>query len=512
MPAVTGRVQPADPVVAGDARPPSLSARVRSALLWTGGTRVVSQALTWVITLVVIRLLSPADYGLLAMAGISVNFLVLLAEAGLGTAVIQSSKLDANDLPRIFGAVIVIDLALFVLLVGCAPVIATLFNEPRLTPIIRALALQLPLMMFAVMPHALLAKALEFKQQSLVEMISALGGSVLVLVLALAGHGVWALVAGSLAAQLIRTIGINLVAPYFHRPRFSLGGIRGALGFGAQVSAARVLWFVYSQFDLMIAGRMLGKDLLGAYAVAMHLASLPVQKLSSIMNQVTLPAFAQLQHQPQDLARHLLSMVGLLSLVSFPVLWGMASVAPEIGEVILGEQWHATIAPLQLLPLVMPLTMLSPFFNAAFQGIGHAGIVLRNVATMSVVMVIALLVGVHWELAGLAWAWVIGFPIAFGLSLRRMLPLVGLSIFAVVRAIGPAALSAAAMVGAVTLARWWFQASINGPLRLVALVCLGAAVYAAITTLINRRAIALLRQFVTQRAAGTAAKAAPLQA
>lgn len=464
-----------------------------SALLWVGGSRALSQILSWAVTLVVIRLLSPADYGLLAMAGVFVNFLVLLAEAGLGTAVIQASNLDQTSLQRVFGAVIVIDLALFALLLIGAPAVAAFFDEPRLTALICALALQFPLMMLTAIPTALLSKELEFKHQSLIEMGSAIAGGLLVLGLALAGFGVWALVWGSVLSQLVRTIGINLVAPFFKCPLFSVAGMRHTLTFGAQVTASRVLWFFYSQADVFIAGRFLGKELLGAYSVAMTLASLPVRKIASVMNQVTLPAFAQAQHRPEAVSRHLLQTTTLLCFVAFPVLWGIASIAPEIVSVVLGDQWHGATVPLQLLPLVMPLSMLSPFFNAAFQGIGHAGVVFRNVLTATVVMVTAFLIGVRWGLTGLSLAWVVGFPLVFLLNLRRMLPLVGLTLGALWRAVAPSMLSAVVMLGAIAQARALLADTLQPPILMVVLIALGGTAYLAMTLVFNRSVIATLR-------------------
>lgn len=489
-----GQSTPPDPVAGPTGAPTRpLRARVVSALLWAGGSRLASQALSWAVTLVVIRLLSPADYGLLAMAGVFVNFLVLLAEAGLGTAVIQASHLDQTRLQRVFGAVIVIDLVLFVLLVAAAPAVAAFFDEPRLTALIRVLALQFPMMMLTAIPSALLSKELEFKDQSLVDLGSAVIGGLVVLGMAIGGYGVWALVGGSVLSQLVRTIGINMVAPFRGRPIFSLEGIRTTLGFGAQVTGARVLWFVYSQADVFIAGRLLGKDMLGAYSVAMNLASLPVRKIASIMNQVTLPAFAQAQHRPEAVSRYLLQTTSLLSLVAFPVLWGISSIAPELVSVVLGAQWHAATTPLQLLPLIMPLSMLSPFFNAAFQGIGHAGVVFKNVLTATVVMVAAYLVGVRWGLTGLSLAWVIGFPLAFLLNLRRMLPLVGLTFAAFWRAVAPSMLSAAVMLGVITQARALLTGTLQPLFLMLALIALGGISYAAMTLAFNRGAIASLR-------------------
>lgn len=467
----------------------TLRGKVLSGLFWTGGARMASQAITWGITIVVIRTLSPGDYGLLAMATVFVNFLVLMAEVGLGAALVQAPELDEGKLRQIFGAVILIDSTLFLVLFASAPFIANLFSEERLVAITRALAPQFLLIMFSVIPVALLARRLDFKRQSLIDLASAVCGSLSTLAMALAGKGVWALVIGNLVTVALKTIGINLVSPYLKWPSFSLRGLRSFLVVGGQFTGTRVLWFLYMQADIFIAGKLLGKELLGFYSVAMHLASLPVQKISSVINQVAFPAFAQMQHSPEDVRMHLLKATRMLSFLSFPVLWGISSIAPEIVSVLLGAKWEPAVLTLQLLPMVMPLTMLSPFFSSAFQGIGRGGVVLMNVATACVVMPAAFLVGAQWGLFGLCMAWIVGFPLVFLANLQRMLPQVGLKVSQVLGTLALPALAAAGMYACVGMVRHLAYSSLSAPILMATLIASGAAGYTAISLAINRRGI-----------------------
>lgn len=464
----------------------SLRSKVLSGLFWTGGARLLSQLLTWSITIVVMRLLSPADYGLLAMATVFMSILVMLAEAGLGTALVQALNVDQLKLRRIFGAAILIGVALFVFQFAAAPLIAGFFEEDRLVEIIRVLALQLLLMIFGVIPGALLNRRLDFKRQSLIALASSVCGSLSTLGLALSGYGVWALVYGSLIISLCNTVAFNLVTPFLRWPDFSFKGIRSLIVFGGQLTAARLLWLLYSQADIFIAGRLLGKELLGFYSVSMHLASLPVQKISSVVNQVAFPAFARAQQQPETVPIHILKGIRMLSFFSFPVLWGISAIAPEIVAVLLGPKWAAAVVPLQLLPLVMPITMLSPFLNSAFQGIGRGRVVLMNVFTASLVMPAAFWIGANWGLLGLSVAWLIGFPLVFLVNLRRMLPLVGLKLSAVLTAIALPASAAAGMYVCVGVARELLTVVLSAPVLMAALIVAGVAGYSIITLAANR--------------------------
>jgi len=467
----------------------NLRTKVLSGIFWIGGARLVSQLLTWAITIVVIRLLSPGDYGLLAMATVFMSLLILIAEAGLGAALVQAHEVDELTLRRIFGAAILINVALFVLQFAAAPLIAGFFEEDRLVAILRVLALQLLIMIFGVIPGALLNRRLDFKRQSLISLASSVCGSLITLGLALSGYGVWALVFGSLVVSLCNTVAINLVAPFMRWPDFYLKGIRSLIAFGGQLTASRLLWLMYSQADIFIAGKLLGKELLGFYSISMHLASLPVQKLSSVFNQVAFPAFAQAQHQPETVPIYILKGIRILSFLSFPVLWGISAIAPEIVAVLLGSRWGAAVLPLQMLPLVMPITMLSPFLNTAFQGIGRGGVVFMNVLTACLVMPAAFWVGAHWGLFGLCVAWVLGFPVVFIVNLRRMLPLVALRLRDVLSALAPAALTSAGMYAAVSVARYLAADGLGTPFLMTLLIAVGAASYAALAWAAGRSAV-----------------------
>lgn len=462
--------------------------KVIRALFWTAGTRLAGQIMTWAITIVVIRLLTPQDYGLLAMATVFVGFLVLLSEVGLGAALVQTPEVDDFTLRSIFGAVIVVGVALFVLLVVAAPVIASFFSETRLTWMIRALALQLLIGAFAAIPSALLARTLEFKALSLIHIAGGVCGGLTTLGLAFAGYGVWALVIGNLLMQLLRTIGYQCVVPYLKRPVFSLRGLRGLIRFGGQHTAAGVLWFMYAQADVLIAGKLLGKEVLGYYSVAMHLASLPVHKVSTTISQVAFPAFSRIQDDRNAVANYVLQGCRLLALVGFPVFFGMVSIAPELVHVLLGPQWSTAALPLQLLAIIMPLRLIDNFVPTAVQGIGRADVSLKNLVWACLIMPPALIVGANWGLLGICFAWVAVFPILFFINLARSLRVLEIQMRALIREVSFPLVMSASMCAVVVTAKPLIAYRQGEIFVLLILVALGVVTYSALVWFFNREA------------------------
>ncbi len=466
----------------------SLRSQALSGFRWTASVRLASQVVTWAITLVVIRLLTPADYGLLAMATVFVTFFSVFSEVGLGAAVIQKSDVDEVLLQKVFGVILVLHFSLAALLALAAPVIAGFYAEPRVVPVLRVLSLQFVLAAFTVLPDAQLQRRMEFRNRSLLDLSGAIVGSIATLTLAFAGAGVWALVAGSILSQIWKTIGINWLSPFLHWPHFSIKGMRSLLTFGGHVTAAGVFWIFFSQIDTVICAKLLGNEILGFYSVAMHLASLPSQKISSLINAVAFPAFSSMQHHVRKVGENVLLGVRILSFFAFPVCWGMSSIAPEIVEVILGPKWNFSAVPLQVLALIIPWRIGGNFVGIAVQGVGRSDIVLQNTIWGSLVAPPLLFVGAYsGGLIGLSLAWLVVSPLVFLPFLMRSSPVIGLRPKLILAAMVPAAGAGVIMYGVVIAARYLLADWQTGALRMCVLIAMGALAYCTVSFGLNRK-------------------------
>lgn len=464
-----------------------LRGQVLTAIRWTAGARFASQIVTWTVTLLVVRILTPSDYGLLAMATIFLGLLVTVAEVGIGPALVQKAELSERELRQAFGIVLGLHLILAILLILAAPLIADFFKEPRLVPVVRVISLQLVLGAFFVVPDAVLQRQLEFRKRSLLDLFATIIGSLTTLALALAGGGVWALIAGPMTSQAIKVVGINVLARCLSLPEFTLTGSRMLFSSGAQVTLCQIMWSLYVQLDAFIAGKWLGKDALGCYSMSMHLASLPTQRISALISQVAFPAFSRIQHDLPRVATNTLLGVRVLSLVVFPVLWGISSVAPEIVKALIGEKWLDAIIPLQILALVMPIRTISIFIANPIAGLGRFDVGLANILFAFFVMALAFTVGVQWGLIGLCFAWIIGAPIVFFANMRQNMRVINVPLKSLLTAMARPAIAACVMYGVVTACREMVFAQFSDLTRLILLIFAGALSYGAVTLLLNRQ-------------------------
>src|SRR5882762_5126084 len=354
------------PIVRDDIR-----TKVLIALRWTTVSKFLGQLVSWVVTVYVIRILSPDDYGLMAMASVPIIFFYLLNTAGLDAVLVQKRALSEGLRAQVFAIVILVNLLLFLVFLGLAPWIAAFYHEPRLTAIVRVLGLQFVLLAFETLPQSQLERDIDFGRRSIVELVTIVAGSLTAWTLARAGFGVWTLVWGSLTTTAIRMVGLNLAQRSLCWPRLSLEGMKSDLLFGRSVTVDRALRFTLADSDRFIGGKLFGNTLLGYYAVANDLASLPINKLTGLINSIALPAFARAQLTPAGARSYLLTVTRLMSLLAFPFFLGMSSIAPELTALLLGPKWQAAAVPLQLLSLVMPLRMLMNAFQPFLWGVGR---------------------------------------------------------------------------------------------------------------------------------------------
>jgi teichuronic acid exporter len=459
-------------------------AAVVTGLRWVGGTRLLTQGFSWVVTIIVVRILAPADYGTLAIATTFTGFLSLLSDAGLANWIVQTPTLDDSVLRKIFGLVLLINVVLFGALFFGAPLIALVFEEERLTLVVRTLALAFLLAGFTAIPEALLDRRFEFRKRSLVDLSSAIFASLLTLSLALLDFGVWALVYGALGQATLRMLGLQYFAPSLKAPLFAFAELDRSLRFGSNVVLRQLLWSFYTQADLLIAGKLLYEERLGVYAIAMHLASLPAQRLSSIIYRVTFPAFSRLKESAEGVGESFRQGISIASFIGFPLSWGISSVAPEIAQIILGPKWGAVTVPLTLLGLIMPLRIIAPVVDSATEAVGRAEIGVRNMLVASVVMPIAFFVGCRWGLTGLSLAWVLVYPLVFVQNISNNLRALSLRARDFYQPMLRPAFGSACMFGAVASARLLIEA--NPIIKFALMVLIGASTYAVLMLLINR--------------------------
>lgn len=469
---------------------------VMASLHWSALGRFASQMVTWVITILVIRLLDPADYGLMALGWMFVGIFAAFEGIGLTAALIQKPALGEALVRKLFAAVLLAGLVLYAFVYVTAPLVAWFFDEAGLERLIRVLGLTIPLAATGALPLALIQRELRFKQKSAVEFVAAVSGALLTLAFALAGFGVWSLVAGILCLTVLQSGGYWFAHRRVYRPDFDLRGIRREFGFGGLVTLDRLTWLVYSQADIFFVGKFLGTEALGIYAVAMQLASLPMKRVVGFLNEVGFSAFSKIQQDRAEVARALRTAVRNLALAATPFFFGLAAVAPLAIDVFLDAEWAATALPLTLLALVVPLRLINTVTPTVLFSVGRADVAVQNGALALLTLGPAFAVAAaRGDVVDVCLVWLIGYPVYFLVCLLRALPFAGVPLAAYLREMLPFFGSAVVMFLLVRLAGDALRGIGVGDVANLALgVALGVLLYAGLLWIVARaRLVEFLR-------------------
>ncbi len=456
--------------------------QVRRALIWRSGMQIAAQSLQWMITLVVIRLLVPRDYGLVAMAEVITSFLTILAGYSFTSAIIQAPEIDERRIRQFFGLLIVINLGLAALQFAAAPLVASYYREPMVASMLRVQALNYLFIPFITLPLALASRKMEFRSPALVHFFAMMTSGATVMALAWTGFGVWALVIGTVVLHASRAVGMAVATRWLMRPIFRFDGTASLLTYGGAVMANSILWFFYSQADIFIGGRVLKAHDLGIYSTGLFLASLPVSKFIPALNEVGFTAYARIQDDLKAVHFSFLKSTRMVTLLFFPVFLGLAAVADNFVPVVLGPQWIPAAPIIRTIALVMPLyaiyTLLTPVVNA----LGQPRVGLTNSLIGLVIMPAAFFIGVRWGAIGLARAWAFGFPLLFLITTWRSLRVMKLGPLPLLEAMAPALLSSALMAAAVYAGSRMIR--LSALFELGVLIAIGAAVYIATVALL----------------------------
>lgn len=464
---------------------------------WTATARWATQALSWVSWLIVARLLSPEDYGLVGMAALYLGLITLLSEFGLGTAVLAVRELSVEQLNQLNSLAVLLGLAS--LLASCATAIplGRFFQAPQLPLVVVALSTTFVITSFKTVPLALLQRDLRFKALALIDLSQALVLAISMIGFAVAGFRYWTLVCGAVLGALMSTGAVlTLRHLLFAWPRPK--SLKHAITLSSNVVIARLCWYASANADFLVAGRILGKAALGFYTVGWTLASIPVDKVTALVGQVTPAFFSAVQRDSTAIRRYFLRITEGIALITFPVSLGLALVARDFVLVVLGSKWEATIAPLQLLAAYAAFRSITPLLHQVLLSIRDSKFVMWNMVAAAVLMPTSFyFCGQRWGTVGLAMAWVLGDPLIIFPSYWRVFSKIELSPKAYFVALWPA-LSGTGLMAAVVLAVGAFSGSEwTAGLRLAAQIGAGVTSYGLACLVLHRERFKAFGELVT---------------
>jgi len=308
--------------------------------------------LTFFIGIILARLLSPSDYGIIGMTTIFISLSRVFIDGGFSDALIRKLEPTVEDYSSVFIFNVILACFFYIILFVIAPSISTFFNEPKLILLIRVIGISLLIGAMSSIQIVILRKNLNFKLLAVVGFISTIVSGIVSISMAYSGFGVWSLVYSGIIAGFTSSVSLWFLSKWKPKLIFSLKIIRGHFKFGSKIMLGSFVNVIYDNMYYVLIGKLFSPAELGFYSKADGFQKLPASNIDIIVRQVTYPVLASLQREPSRLKDIYQKMIRVTSFLVFIMLFGLAVVAKSFVITLIGEKWLPSVPYLQLLCLV----------------------------------------------------------------------------------------------------------------------------------------------------------------
>ncbi|HJQ83043.1 MAG TPA: lipopolysaccharide biosynthesis protein [Candidatus Binatia bacterium] len=473
-------------------------ARAVHALGWSIAGQLAVQAIRLAFGVALARLLSPHEFGLLAMVSVLTQSVLSVADLGLEDALVQRRVLDEDDRSSIFWTTLAVGALLGLVTAAAAPAVAGFYDLDALRPLTIMLAALFLLEAIGTVPRALLVRELDFRRTVGCESAGAVAGGVVAVVLAWRGFGVASLAVQALAGAAVESLLLLGAAGWRPRLAFRFGAVRDLLRFGSNRAGTRALGYWSQHVDELLVGKLLGASALGLYGRACTLVRFPVLYVSRATARVMFPALASFQDEPARVRDAYLRATGCVALATVPLCLGLLATAEPFVLGLFGPQWAAMVPLVRILAVASVVQSITTLASSLYLSQGRADLHLRLNVFQTAVMLAATLVGQRWGVTGAAVAYVVGSLVVTVPTLAIAGRLVGLELSDVLARTAPILVAGVAMTVVVVALHATVAADLP-PLGALALeAAAGGLVYGAAVHLFRMQpyldAVAVLRR------------------
>jgi len=375
--------------------------------LWSALDIAFRQGVQFVVTIVLARLLTPEDFGVIALLAFFATLSIAFAQSGLTAGLVQRQDTSRAEESAVFWWNLAVALIFSVVMVAAGPALAAFYEIPVLRPLMWVAAAQVILSALGAVHSALMTRSLEFGQLTKVGVASSVVAGVAGVAIAVMGGGIWALAAQMTAAAAVNTAGLWMVSPWRPSLHWRFRTIRRILNFGTWVSIGYLLEVLYTQGSSLLIGKLYGVRDLGFYNRAMSTQLLPSSIMAQIVSRIALPLFAARAEDLDALRRGLRMAIGLAMMLNLPLMTGLALLAPEVLVVLFGAKWLPAAPILTILAIGGILFPLHAINLQLVLAQGHTRIFLRNEIAKKTIGVTCMLVGSVFGIVGLAYSQIV---------------------------------------------------------------------------------------------------------
>jgi O-antigen/teichoic acid export membrane protein len=461
---------------------------------WATLESVAGQGLSFLVFLLLARILAPADFGVVAIANVYVLVAQFFIFQGLGQAIIQFEDLDDEHLDTVFWINLAVGVFFLALTLLAAGLVQRWFAVPSLAAILRGLSPIFILAALSDVQNNLLTRHMQFRALALRTLGSYLAGGITGIVMALAGAGAWSLVGQQVVLWLVNLVALWGSSEWRPRLRFSRQGARRLVRFGVNLLWVDLVSLLSRRSDQLFVGKVFGSALLGVYAVGARVATLLSEVLVRSLARFSVSTFSRLQTEGGRLVSAVYQVMEMQSAFVAPAAVGLALVAPEVVYLFFGTKWAASVPIMQVLLLACPFEAMSAIHQSVLVAQGRPAWCSVVTTFHAAANILLFAVAIRWGALAVAVAFTARAVLMYPVELAFLRRATVISAGHVVRLLLPQVLAVAVMAAAVQLIRGqigeWPPA-----LRLTISVASGALIYGGALTLVNPRLLTVLWSF-----------------
>ena len=404
---------------------------------WSFLEALSQRGVQFIVGVILARLLLPEQFGLIGMLLVFMAISQTFLDSGFGAALIQKQEVSAKDINSIFYFNVFIGILVVFCLFILSPLVATFYNQPILSPLLRLISLTIIINSFGLVHNVLLIKALNFKTQTKVTLLASTISGIIGISMAYRGYGVWSLAAQQISNSSFRTILLWFFDSWRPAWLFSFKSLQEMFRFGSNLLVSGLLNTFFDNIYLVVIGKLFPPADLGYFTRANNLQRLPSRTLSSVVARVTFPVFSTIQNDPERVKRGMQKALTMLAFFNFPMMIGLAVVARPLVLILLTEKWAPCIPYLQLLCLVGAMFPLHLINLNVLQALGKSNLFLRLEIIKKILIVFNIIVTYRWGILAMISGQIIISFLSYYLNAYYNKLLINYSIFEQIRDIFP---------------------------------------------------------------------------
>ena len=383
---------------------------------WSFADNILSQGITFLVGLVLARLLTPQEYGLIGIITIFIAVFNSITDSGFSSALIRKNDASEVDFNTVFLSNLGISFLLFLTLFISAPAIASFFGQPQLVPLTRVMSVIVIINAFAIIQRTILVKKVDFKTQTKVSLIASIISAATGLGMALNGCGVWSLVGQQVSRQLVYTTLLWAWGRWIPDFRFSSKSFRELFGFGWKLLVSGLIDTLWREMYQVIIGKCYSTATLGQYTRAQQFSNLFSTNLTSVVQRVSYPVLSEIQDEKERMTLVYKKIIKVTMLAAFCCMFGLAAIAKPMIVTLIGEQWLPAVPFLQILCFQMVLYPINAINLNMLQVQGRSDLFLKLEILKKIIGTVPLLLGIFVNIYWMLWGSVITGLVAYYLN------------------------------------------------------------------------------------------------